>query len=106
MLEFCPKMEELFVTHDDISLLTHCYKPSASSNPQDLLNLVTSTSHDSEFCHLYNNNINKQKWNNSITDIIYGRLCCCSISVYFLSRMSELASNGYLKVQSVTPFTS
>ena len=25
----------------------------------------------------------------------YGRLCCCSISVYFLSRMSELASNGY-----------
>ena len=70
MLEFCPKMEELFVTHDDISLLTHCCKPSASSNPQDLLNLVTSTSHDSEFLHLYNNNINKQKWNNSITDII------------------------------------
>lgn len=71
MLEFCPKMEELFVTHDDISLLTHCCKPSASSNPQDLLNLVTSTSHDSEFLHLYNNNnINKQKWNSSITDII------------------------------------
>lgn len=86
MLEFCPKMEELFVTHDDISLLTHCCKPSASSNPQDLLNLVTSTSHDSEFLHLYNNNnINKQKWNSTI-------------SVYFLSRMSELASNGYLKV--------
>ena len=85
MLEFCSKMEELFVTHDDISLLTHCCKPSASSNPQDLLNLVTSTSHDSEFLHLYNNNINKQKWNSTI-------------SVYFLSRMSELASNGYLKV--------
>lgn len=85
MLEFYPKMEELFVTHDDISLLTHCCKPSASSNPQDLLNLVTSTSHDSEFLHLYNNNINKQKWNSTI-------------SVYFLSRMSELASNGYLKV--------
>ena len=68
MLKFCPKMKELFVTHDNISLLTHCCKPSASSNPQDLLNLVTSTSH--EFLYLDNNNINKQKWNSSITDII------------------------------------
>ena len=68
MLKFCAKMKELFVTHDDISLLTRCCKPSASSNPQDLLNLVTSTSH--EFLYLDNNNINKQKWNSSITDII------------------------------------
>ena len=66
MLNFAPKWR----SYDDISLLTHCCKPSASSNPQDLLNLVTSTSHDSEFLHLYNNNINKQKWNSSITDII------------------------------------
>ena len=51
MLEFCPKINKLFVTHDDISLLQHLCKPSASSNAQDLLNLVTSISY--EFLYFY-----------------------------------------------------
>ena len=105
MLEFCPKMEELFVTHDDISLLTHCCKPSASSNPQDLLNLVTSTSHDSEFLHLYNDNINKQKWNSSITDIItWSFMLLFHFCLFPFTNVR--ACFKWIFEGSVTPFTS